>query len=56
MKKSRFSQEQMVTILRDADKAPVPEVAKKHKFSAQAIYIWRRRFSELQPADVRRLR
>ena len=43
-------------ILREADKAPVPEVARKHKVSAQAIYTWRRRFGELQPADVRRLR
>ena len=30
MKKTRFSDEQMVTILREADQRPVAEVAKKH--------------------------
>jgi putative transposase len=38
MQKSRFAEEQMIAILQEADKAPVPEVARKHKVSAQAIY------------------
>jgi putative transposase len=56
MKKSRYTDEQIVAMLRETDREPVAVVAKRHKVSEQAIYAWRKRFGALQPDDVRRLK
>jgi putative transposase len=53
MKETRFTEEQMVTILREADERSVPQVAKKHGVSAQTIYVWRKHFGSLEPTDVK---
>jgi putative transposase len=54
--KKRYNEEQIVRILREADKDPIAEIAKRHGVSKQSIYSWRKRFSSMPVNDVKQMR
>jgi putative transposase len=56
--KKRFTEEQIVGILREADagKKTVGELARAHGISEPTFYTWRRKYGAMSEPDVKRLR
>lgn len=56
MRKSRFTEEQMVRILREAEATSVADAAKKYSVSEQTLYAWKKRFGGMDADDARMLK
>ena len=58
MKQSKFSEEQIISILREAVKGEqtITAICRAHAISENTFYKWRQKYGGLEVADARRLR
>ena len=58
MKKSKFSEEQIVKILQEAVAGQMSQadLCRKHGISPNTFYLWKRKYAGMETEDVRRLK
>jgi len=57
MKKSRFSEQQIAFVLRQAEEGtPIAEVCRKAGISEASFYSWRKKYGGLMPSEMKRLK
>ncbi len=57
MRKSRFTDEQIIQILKKSDAGtPTKELCREHGISPNTLYAWRKKFGGMDIPDARRLR
>lgn len=55
--KKRFSEEQIIGFLKEADKGvSVKDLCRKHGFSDASFYLWRGKYGGMDVSDAKRLK
>jgi putative transposase len=57
MKRSKFSEEQIIGILREQEAgSPTAEVCRRHGISSATFYAWKAKFGGMEVSDAKRLK
>ena len=57
MRKSRFSEHQIITILKEVEKGQaVKDVCREHSVSEATYYQWKSKYGGMEASDIKRLR
>jgi len=57
MKRSKFSEQQILGVLKEADAgASVKDLCRRHGISAATFYQWKSKYGGLQASDLKRMR